>query len=151
MTYNYTTTQRNTAMADLDEIDREILRVLQDDGRRTFTALADDVGLSPPAVSDRMERLQELGVIRGYRADIDYSRIDGGVRVLIRLRPAADRADAVREALADEERVNHVFPAADGSVLAVATVPGADVAAFLADALDGDVPDYTITLLRDDA
>lgn len=48
-------------MRDLDETDRQILRLLLENGRRPFSGIAETVGLSPPAVSDRVDRLESLG------------------------------------------------------------------------------------------
>ncbi|MFB6083699.1 MAG: Lrp/AsnC family transcriptional regulator, partial [Halorientalis sp.] len=47
-------------MRGLDETDREILDILLSDGRRPYSDIAEAVDLSPPAVSDRIDRLQEL-------------------------------------------------------------------------------------------
>lgn len=55
-------------MAHLDDIDRRILRTLEQDGRISNLALADRVGLSPSACLRRMASLEKSGVIRGYRA-----------------------------------------------------------------------------------
>ena len=55
-------------MKPLDAIDRQILRVLQQDGRTTNQALADQVGLSARACLDRIRRLEHDRVIEGYRA-----------------------------------------------------------------------------------
>ncbi|MGB1034569.1 MAG: Lrp/AsnC family transcriptional regulator [Primorskyibacter sp.] len=55
-------------MMDIDNIDRRILRVLEDDGRISNLALADRVGLSPSACLRRVSGLERRGVIAGYRA-----------------------------------------------------------------------------------
>lgn len=47
----------------VDDIDKQILDLLNDDARRPYSEIADKVGVSPPTVSDRVERLQEKGVI----------------------------------------------------------------------------------------
>ncbi|MFC6725497.1 Lrp/AsnC family transcriptional regulator, partial [Halobium palmae] len=60
-------------MRDLDDTDREILRLLLANARRPYSDIAEHVGLSAPAVSDRVERLQELGVVRGFTLDLDRS------------------------------------------------------------------------------
>ena len=58
-------------MNDLDELDRQLLRLLVDDGRRSFTDLARDTGLSTSAVHQRVRRLEQRGVILGYTARVD--------------------------------------------------------------------------------
>ena len=60
---------------DLDKIDLEIVRLLSEDARRPFSDIAEHVGLSPPAVSDRVDRLQEQGIIRQFTVDIDRQKL----------------------------------------------------------------------------
>ena len=55
----------------LDATNLRLLSELQDDARLSLAELGRRVGLSSPAVADRLARLEEEGVIRGYRADID--------------------------------------------------------------------------------
>jgi Lrp/AsnC family leucine-responsive transcriptional regulator len=56
----------------LDEIDRRILTELQDDGRVTMAELGRRVNLSAPAVGERVQRMEETGVITGYAAQVDH-------------------------------------------------------------------------------
>ena len=55
----------------LDDIGRQILRILQEDGRISFNELGRRVGLSSPAVAERVRRMEEAGIILGYRAVVD--------------------------------------------------------------------------------
>ncbi|HYZ46087.1 MAG TPA: Lrp/AsnC family transcriptional regulator [Actinomycetota bacterium] len=57
--------------ADLDRVDRAILGLLRADGRMSHAAIAKAVGLSGPAVHDRVRKLESKGVIRGYSAVLD--------------------------------------------------------------------------------
>ena len=57
----------------LDDIDRQILDALREDGRLSQRALAQSVPLSPPAIGERVARLERLGVIRGYSARIGWA------------------------------------------------------------------------------
>jgi Lrp/AsnC family leucine-responsive transcriptional regulator len=59
----------------LDQIDFDIIRELQANGRIPMKLLADRVGLTPPAVGDRVKRLEQQGIITGYRAIISPSKI----------------------------------------------------------------------------
>jgi DNA-binding Lrp family transcriptional regulator/YHS domain-containing protein len=137
-------------MRDLDEIDLEIVRLLMDDARRPYSAIADVVDLSPPAVSDRVSRLREMGVIRRFTLDVDRTQFHGGTPVLVDLdvdRTAGDVA-AVREALLDAGPVEHVFTTAESHLVFQARVPDSDVAAWLFDVVDGEnVRSYDVTLL----
>ena len=56
------------AKHELDGVDRKILRLLTADGRQSYQAIADEVGLSRPAVMERVKRLEEAGVVTGYLA-----------------------------------------------------------------------------------
>jgi Lrp/AsnC family leucine-responsive transcriptional regulator len=70
----------------LDSTDWQILVVLQSDGRISFAELARQVAMSPSAVTERVRRLEEAGVIAGYRAVIDAERVGLGLLALVRLR-----------------------------------------------------------------
>jgi Lrp/AsnC family transcriptional regulator, leucine-responsive regulatory protein len=62
--------------AGLDSIDRKILRLLREDGRMSHAAIAKAVGLSGPAVHDRVRKLEERGIIAGYAAILDPHSLD---------------------------------------------------------------------------
>jgi Lrp/AsnC family transcriptional regulator, leucine-responsive regulatory protein len=72
----------------LDPTNRRLLRELQDDARLTIAELGRRVGLSSPAVSERLQRLERDGVIRGYRADIEPLALGLALTTIIRIRPA---------------------------------------------------------------
>ncbi len=65
----------SSVQADIDEIDREILRLLQADGRISNAQIARQVGLSAPATHARVRRLEETGVIRQYATLLDRETI----------------------------------------------------------------------------
>jgi len=65
-------------MAKIDDIDKRILRELSRDGRLSNIALADRVGLSPSACLRRVQELERRGVIAGYRAVLDRTRLGTG-------------------------------------------------------------------------
>src|SRR4051794_23720824 len=90
-------------MAVVDEIDRHILRELQQDGRLTNQELAQRVGLTPSPCLRRVRQLEEDGVIRGYRAVVDAASIGRGFEVLVSVEVRRDRAtvEAFEEALQD--------------------------------------------------
>lgn len=76
----------------LDRIDREILALLQDDGRMTNVDLADRVGLTAPPCLRRVRALEQSGVIRGYHAECDPTRLGFPITVfaMVRLRSQAE-------------------------------------------------------------
>jgi len=67
----------------MDAIDREILALLQEDGRITLTDLADRVRLSVSRCQRRVRELERTGVIRGYQAKIDPAALDLGFEVIV--------------------------------------------------------------------
>lgn len=67
----------------LDDIDFALLEVLQDSGRTKRNELAEVTGLSVPAVSERMKKLEEAGFITGYRALVDPRKIGWDVTAFI--------------------------------------------------------------------
>ncbi|MCG7508885.1 Lrp/AsnC family transcriptional regulator [Mesorhizobium retamae] len=73
-------------MSELDRIDRMLLALLQEDGRRTVIELAQRVGLSPTGASQRIKRLFGEGFIRAVRAVLDPLKIGRGTLVFIEVR-----------------------------------------------------------------
>ncbi|MFB6143401.1 MAG: winged helix-turn-helix transcriptional regulator [Halorientalis sp.] len=137
-------------MRGLDDTDREILRLLLADARRPYSDIAERVDLSPPAVSDRVERLQEMGLVRRFTVDVDRSLLDSGVPVLVDLSVEPGGVDSVTAPLSDEKTVEHVFATADERVVFTATLPDGDVSRLLAATgiLDA-VRTYEVDLLAD--
>ncbi|RUM17508.1 Lrp/AsnC family transcriptional regulator [Rhizobium vallis] len=77
---------RRPDRTDFDPTDIAIIEILQDDGRISVSDLGRKVGLSQPAASERLKRLQERGVITGYRAVVDPASLGLGMSAIIRLR-----------------------------------------------------------------
>lgn len=69
----------------MDDTDWALLRELQSDARLSFSELSRRVHLSPPAVAERVRRLEETGVVTGYHAHIDLARIGWTVVALIQV------------------------------------------------------------------
>ena len=70
----------------LDDVDWALLAALQDDGRASYAQLGRVVGLSPSAVTERVRRLEQSGVITGYTAEVDPDRLGLPIHALVRLR-----------------------------------------------------------------
>lgn len=68
---------------ELDQVDRDILFHLQQDGRLTNVELAKRIGLTPPPCLRRVKRLEETGVIAGYRARINPEAAGLGLEVIV--------------------------------------------------------------------
>jgi|SRR5499433_1575528 len=87
-----------------DPVNTRILMELQKNPRLTMTELGRRVGLSSPAVTERVRRLEEMGVIQGYRLDINPAALGLPIAAYIRIRPnpgqlpkIADLADSIPE------------------------------------------------------
>lgn len=72
-------------MVDLDDINCDLLDLLQRDARMSYRELGERIGLSPPAVAERIRKLEDAGVIIGYQAMIDYEVIGYDLLCIIRL------------------------------------------------------------------
>ena len=68
---------------EVDDLDLALLHALATDARQSQRALARQIEMSPPAVADRIARLERLGAIRGYRVDVDWSALGYPVVVYI--------------------------------------------------------------------
>jgi Lrp/AsnC family leucine-responsive transcriptional regulator len=71
---------------ELDDLDWQLLAELQTDGRLSYNQLARRVHLSPPAVAERVRRLERSGVITGYHAHVDATRAGASVLAFIQMR-----------------------------------------------------------------
>jgi Lrp/AsnC family transcriptional regulator, leucine-responsive regulatory protein len=69
----------------LDKIAWKILEALQQNARLSFAELGRKIGLSTPAVAERVHRLEEAGIITGYHAALDMAKLGVPIRVLVRL------------------------------------------------------------------
>jgi Lrp/AsnC family leucine-responsive transcriptional regulator len=81
----------------LDEIDRRLLEELGADGRLTMAELGRRISLSPPAVAERVQRLERGGVITGYKAVIDPKAIGYPLAAVVRVRPASRQLQRIPE------------------------------------------------------
>jgi Lrp/AsnC family transcriptional regulator, leucine-responsive regulatory protein len=89
----------------LDEIDRRLLEELGADGRLTMAELGRRVSLSPPAVAERVQRLERSGVITGYKATIDPKAIGYPLAAVVRVRPASRQLHTIPEVARDTPEV----------------------------------------------
>ena len=91
--------------ASLDDTNLRLCAELQSDARLSLAELGRRVGLSSPAVAYRLARLEESGVIRGYRADIDPRALGYTLSVVIRIRPAPRELRKVADVARDTPEI----------------------------------------------
>ncbi len=81
----------------LDAVNRELLTELHANPRITMAALARRVHMSPPAVTERVQRLEQSGVISGYRLDVNPAALGLPVAAYVRVRPVAGQLSRIAE------------------------------------------------------
>lgn len=90
---------------DIDDLDRAILNVLKEEGRKSFRQVAEDVDSTPATVINRVENLEEEGIITGYSTDIDYRKIGYNGMAAIEVIARGESLDDLKESLKEEENV----------------------------------------------
>ncbi|HYJ69695.1 MAG TPA: Lrp/AsnC family transcriptional regulator [Nocardioidaceae bacterium] len=89
----------------LDPVNLRLLAVLHDDPRLSMSELARRIGMSAPAVTERVQRLRRSGVIRGFRMDVDPTALGLPVTAIVRIRPGPGQLPKVAEAARDTPEV----------------------------------------------
>ncbi|MEK6228015.1 MAG: Lrp/AsnC family transcriptional regulator [Actinomycetota bacterium] len=96
---------RFTGEIAIDATDRLLLGELQEDGRMSLAELGRRVGLSAPAVAERLQRLEGAGAILGYRAQVDPRALGFSLSAVIRIRPAPRELRKVADVVRDTPEV----------------------------------------------
>ena len=93
---------------ELDDTDRQILRILQEDARTPFSEVARRIDMSSATVHDRVNRMEEAGVIKGYHADVNAREAGYGVSAFVGLRTDQGREEEALAHLAGLPEVKEV-------------------------------------------
>ncbi|MDS0259399.1 AsnC family transcriptional regulator [Haloarcula sp. S1CR25-12] len=134
-------------MSSLDETDIEILRLLSRDARRTYTDIAEAVDMSGPAVAERVEGLQDAGIINRFTVDIDRTQLGAGAQVFVQVDPK-NSFDVLRSRLDASDAVEHVMVTAGGELWFNARAEVHGVHTWLSGLLEpADDAEYTVTLI----
>lgn len=134
---------KNVRPVDLDAVDRRLLAILHADARISNSALADAVGIAPSTCHGRVRRLQELGVIRGFHADIDPAAIGLPLQAMVSVRLQSGARGKIRTFLQQIRRKPQVIDVyflagADDFILHVAARDTDDLRSFVVDNLNAD-------------
>jgi Lrp/AsnC family leucine-responsive transcriptional regulator len=100
---------------EIDAISWALLRRLQETARMSFRELGEAVGLTPPAAAERVRRLEEAGIIKGYHATLDLSKVGLPIRAFVHLTSSARQSERFRTAV-------HTF----AEILECHTITGAE-------------------------
>jgi len=134
---------KNIRPVDLDDVDRRILTILHNDARISNSALAEAVGIAPSTCHGRVRRLQDLGVVRGFFADVDPAAIGLPLQAMISVRLHAGARGKIRGFVAQIRRRPQVIDVyflagADDFLIHVAARDTDDLRSFVVDNLNAD-------------
>ena len=101
----------------LDQVDRDILNILQVDGRTSASRIAEEISMSIPAVADRIKKLQESGVIMGFTTLLDHRKVGLDVSAFITVvsESSSHYSDVVRQSNKTSEIVQCFTTTGNGS------------------------------------
>lgn len=91
-------------MKAIDKIDQNIITMLERDGRASLAKIAKIVGLSGPAVGERLRRLQSDGVIEGFTVRIDAKALGYTLEAIVRIKPRSKQLHNVEQMIRNEPR-----------------------------------------------
>jgi DNA-binding Lrp family transcriptional regulator len=128
---------------DVDDIDRRLLTALHADARMSNSALAELVGIAPSTCHGRVRRLQDLGVIRGFYADIDPTAIGLNLQAMISVSLQSNARGKIRNFIGQIRRKPQVMDVyflagADDFILHVAARDTDDLRSFVVENLNAD-------------
>ena len=95
----------------IDAVDKAILNILQQEGRISNADIARQINLAPSAVLERIRKLEERNVIRGYAADVDPKALEYGLSAIIAVR-TSECGEGVGELLSEVPEVQEVYEVA---------------------------------------
>lgn len=135
-------------MRDLDETDLEILELLAKNSRQSYSEIGQHVGLSGPAVSNRVERLQASGIIQQFTINVDRSQLRAGVSILVTVTLHHDELAEVREAVRNAEAVEHIFTTAESNLVFYARVRADSIQEWVTQIVGSHpIHDYTVRVV----
>ena len=108
----------------LDQVDRNILKILQKDGRSSASYVAREISMSVPAVTDRIKKLQDMGVIMGFTTMLDHRKVGLDVSAFITVisESSSHYSDVVRETNNSPEIIQCFTTTGNGSHVLFALV-----------------------------
>jgi Lrp/AsnC family transcriptional regulator, leucine-responsive regulatory protein len=93
----------------LDDVNLRLLKELESDGRLGIAELGRRIGMSAPAVGERVQRLERAGVIRGYRAELDPAALGFPVAAVVRIRPSPGQLQRIPEIAREAPEVGECY------------------------------------------
>jgi Lrp/AsnC family transcriptional regulator for asnA, asnC and gidA len=96
-------------MTKVDETDLEILRELKKDARQSYREIAEKLKVAEGTVYNRVAKLRETGVLRGFMADIDYGKLGYDMTAIIGLKVGGGKLSQIEEKISKESNVSAVY------------------------------------------
>lgn len=123
----------------LDEVDFRILEILQKDARKSLREIAKEVGTSTPTVSSKLSALEDLGLVKGYGANIDAEKL-GETSIVLLIKSKPSDIDKIANSLVKNDNVREFILLSGSMVQVKATFLHADeINGFLSDL--GSIPE----------
>ncbi|MEO9651757.1 MAG: Lrp/AsnC family transcriptional regulator [Roseobacter sp.] len=88
----------------LDETDRKIIEILDHEGRTSLSDIGKDVGLTGPAVGERLRRMRDMKQIVGFGARFDLRALGYSIQALVRIKPRSGQLHTVEQMIEDQPR-----------------------------------------------
>ena len=132
----------------LDDVARKLLQELQVNGRASYAELAKKAGLSPSAAAERLRRLEDAGVIKGYHAEIDPEALGLGLTAIIRITADGPQYRALMTFLESYDHVRECYHVTGSDALMVKVLASsiADLEGLIMKLLHYGVPTTSVVL-----
>ena len=85
----------------IDGVGWRLLKLLQENARLSFRQIGEAIGLTAPAVAERVRRLEDAGIVQGYRADIDLAKVGLPIQAFIHVNTNSQQSARLRKAVQD--------------------------------------------------
>ena len=96
-------------MIRVDNIDKKILHLLQEDGRIPYASIAKEVGLTSTAVSQRIQKMMDEGIIRGFEVILNQEKLGYGIQAIISLKLNFSKLDAFYKVLENYDEIEYGY------------------------------------------
>ena len=132
----------------IDEIALKLLEELQKNARASYAELGRVAGLSPSATAERLRRLEDAGIIRGYRAEVDPASLGLGIMALIRMTADGPQYRQLMSFLGQCEQIRECYHVTGGDALTMKVLVAsiADLEELIMQLLQFGVPTTSIVL-----
>lgn len=119
----------------LDGVGWRLLKLLQEDARQSFRQLGEAIGLTAPAVAERVRRLEDVGIVVGYRAEVDLAKVGLPIMAFVHLTSNSHQSRRFREAVPDMPQIIecHCVTGSESYILKVAAASVHDLEHLLMD------------------